>query len=132
MIGLVMSSVMMPCASFLYLDVTQSKSYLNRWRPQFAADRLVSVTSVSDYVRARICLENDSMGSLVSKQGDVIFVVGKGEGFTVPLLSILAQDVGTKLDACRDLRAWNHITKWDPTLLGEEDTTIWEVSQYDA
>ena len=131
MIGLVFSTVM-TYASFLYLDVTQSKSYLNRWRPQFAADRLVSVTSVSDYVRARISLENDSMGSLVSEQGDVVFVLGKEDGFTVPLLSILAQDVGTKLEACRDLRAWNHITEWDASLLGEEDTTIWEVSQYDA
>ena len=118
---------------FLFLDVRNTRHYLNRWRPQYAAERLVSVTDLQDYVKARLSLETDCLGSLIS--ADVVFVLGTKSTFTIYLKYILAQDRTKKIDACRDLRSWVSencpMIELNSSYLPDSDRTAWEVSQYD-
>jgi|MDTB01.3.fsa_nt_gb hypothetical protein len=119
--------------SFLFLDVCNTRHYLNRWRPQYAAERLVSVTDLQDYVKARLSLETDCVGSLISD--DVVFVLSTENTFTIHLKCILAQDRTKKIDACRDLRSWVSdncpMIELNSSYLPESDRTAWEVSKYD-
>ena len=121
-------------AGFVFMDVFHSRAFLNRWKPQFSSDMgILSTTNVGDYIRARILLEVDSMGTLVSEDQTFLFVLGRESGQRVPIKCILSQDQ-LKIDACRALRQWTdeRIIQCDATPLRGDDRLSWELSEFNA
>ena len=121
--------------SFLFVDVLHSRKLLTRWKPQFAAETLLSVINVQEYVNARISMESDCIGSLISEQGEVMFVLGPQDEDRIPIKCIVAQSTERKLQVCRELRAWilvycPHI-RLDTHALTENDKLFWELSKHD-
>lgn len=117
--------------SFLFLDVPQSCEFITRWKPQHVADNLVSVTGVHEYVKARLGLQSDCIGTLFHPNTDVVFVLGgRRDDLSVGLKYILAQDKTKKVDACRELRKWmpEHMTI-NTSSLSEADLAVWDNSE---
>lgn len=122
--------------SFLFLDVTHSCEFITKWKPQNVGNNLVSITGVHEYVKARLSLQSNCIGTLVHPDTNVVFVLGKGDDdLSLKLKYILAQDRTKKLQACRELRKW--IPKQCPTMivsttmLSENDKTVWNSSCID-
>lgn len=121
---------------FLFLDASNAAVYMERWKPQMIAGKLMSVNGVDAYTRTRNHLRHPSCVGLLVDIRNMGFVVHKSKDDSYGIVSCLWPKGEPSVQGFRDLREW-----WDCMLDVDVDGThlddvlereLWELSAFDA
>ena len=129
-----------PFVLHLFLARQEAQLVARLWQPQAVGGRLVSMSGLNDYARARIELHDRACRGAVLQQAGpgerALFVVREepdraGWGVTCVLWSPSVD----KLDSMRKVRAW--AADLSPSLHGdalldEQERDLWRLTDFDA
>ena len=135
-----LSSAVMCTYMHVYLDPSAASAYATHWRPQLAAENVVSVSGLNMYTRARIALTDENCAGAVlqfSATGHpCMFFLKRDEFDNLHISCILWNASKQMFNDMRALRTWYDSRFVDDLygnkLVDDMERKTWDLTSYDA
>ena len=118
---------------FLYMDAQEGRHYVQRWKPNYAADQFVSKTNVNAYSRAHIQLGNANCVGLLCNTRDTAYIIHRKDGIDC-IAACLWATSDPSLEEFSALREWCDVMDVDQfsghLMQDEVERNLWMLSFY--
>lgn len=123
--------------SFLFLDTSDAKLFLGRWRPQLVGGDLVSISGINPYANARIKLNSPSCVGMLVNIRNAGYVVYKSSHKSYQIACCVWPTNAPSLEEIRDLRHWcdcviPEVSLDGKLLKGTLEGELWDLAVIDS
>ena len=128
------SSALVACLTpHLFMDPQQGRRYVQRWKPNFVMQQLVSKTSLNAYSRAYIQLGDEHCVGLLCNQRDAAYIIHRIDGTDciVACLWPAGEPILEEFEALREWCETLNVTRLSGRQLTEQaERDLWMLSSY--